>query len=106
MRCTARMIIDRFYTILHQRTVPYTHIDRSSEETAMPDFAEDPVVDQSSLRACALTDLTCLLFPSHDYSLITTPSLGISIDVAIDVAVDVDVGSLSKVVTNSPILGS
>jgi hypothetical protein len=33
------------YTILHQRTVPYTHIDRSSEETAIPDFAEDDVND-------------------------------------------------------------
>jgi hypothetical protein len=45
MRCTARIIIDRFNTILHQHTVPYTLIDRSSEETAITDFAEDDVND-------------------------------------------------------------
>jgi hypothetical protein len=88
MRCTARMIIDRFYTILHQRSVPYTHIDRSSEETAMPDFAEDDVND---LLELLLTLPDNPIFPFHDNSLITTPSFEIPVDLAVDVAV----GSLS-----------
>jgi hypothetical protein len=77
MRCTARMIIDRFYTILHQRAVPYTHIDRSSEETAMPDFAEDDVND---LLELLLTLPDNSIFPFHDNFLITTPSFEILLD--------------------------
>jgi hypothetical protein len=71
MRCTARMIIDRFDTILHQHTVPFTHIDRSSEETAMPDFAEDDVND---LLELLLTLPDNSIFPFHDNSLTKTPS--------------------------------
>jgi hypothetical protein len=89
------MIIDRFYTILHQLTVPYTHIDRSSEETAMPDFAEDDVNDLRLLELL-LTLPDNSIFPFHHNSLITTPSFEIpfdvAVDVAADVAVDVDVG--------------
>jgi hypothetical protein len=88
MQCTARMIIDRFYTILHQRTISYTHIDRSSEETAMPDFAEDDVNDFLELL---LTLPDNSIFPFHDNSLIRTPNFEIPLDVAVDVAV----GSLS-----------
>jgi hypothetical protein len=51
MRCTARMIIDRFYTILHQRTVPYTHIDRSSEETAIPEDFSPKMISTTSLSS-------------------------------------------------------
>jgi hypothetical protein len=81
MLCTARMIIDRFYTILHQRTVPYTHIDRLSEETAIPDFAEDDVNDLLGLLMTLPDDP---VLPFHDNSLITTPSFEIPVDVAVD----------------------
>jgi hypothetical protein len=52
-------------------TVPYTHIDRSSEQTAMPDFAEDAVND---LLELLLTLPNNSIFPFHDNSLISTPN--------------------------------
>jgi hypothetical protein len=85
IRCTARMIIDRFYIILHQRTVPDAHIDRSPKEITLPDFAEDDVNDLLKLLLI-LPDNA--LFPAHDNSLIIKPNFDIPSDLDVDVAVD------------------